>query len=101
MLIVEKLITKIWIGPLCKLFGKFSQAFYDRKYYCSFKKQEEIVVLEIVSQVKRELPRLSGHKLYKCIYHSLHYRRKCGFKIHRTIQSRDDKDVGRERPERV
>jgi len=71
MLIVEKLITKIWIGPLCKLFGKFSQAFYDRKYYSSLKEQEEIVVLELVAQVRRELPGLGGHKLYKCIYQPL------------------------------
>lgn len=56
------------IGPLCKLFGKSRQAFYDRKYYYSLKEQEEIVVLELVAQVRRELPGLGGHKLYKCIY---------------------------------
>jgi hypothetical protein len=56
MLIIEKHITKMGIGPLCKLFGKSRQAFYDRKYYCSLKEQEEIVVLELVAQVRRELP---------------------------------------------
>jgi len=71
MLIKEKHITRMGIGPLCKLFGKSRQAFYDRKYYLSEKEEEEIVVLELVAQVRRELPGLGGHKLYKCIYQPL------------------------------
>ena len=71
MLIIEKHITKMGIGPLCKLFGKSRQAFYNRKYFSSLKEQEEIIVLELVAQVRRELPGLGGHKLYKCIYQPL------------------------------
>lgn len=71
MLIKEKHITRMGVGPLCKLFGKSRQAFYRRKYFLSAKEQEEIIVLEMVAQVRRELPGLGGHKLYKCIYQPL------------------------------
>ena len=71
MLIKEKHITRMGVGPLCKLFGKSRQAFYDRKHYFTEKEQEEIVVLELVAQVRRELPGLGGHNLYKCIYQPL------------------------------
>lgn len=59
------------VGPLCKLFGKSRQAFYDRKYYFSAQQEHEVIVLELVAQVRRELPGLGGHKLYKCIYQPL------------------------------
>lgn len=71
MLIKEKHITRMGVGPLCKLFGKSRQAFYSRKYFFSAKEQEETIVLELVAQVRRELPGLGGHKLYKCIYQPL------------------------------
>jgi putative transposase len=59
------------VGPLCKLFGKTRAAFYDRKNYFSEQEQHEMLVLELVAQVRRELPGLGGHKLYKCIYQPL------------------------------
>ena len=68
MLIREKHITRMGIRPLCKLFGKSLQAFYDRKYYSWAQEQEEIIVLVLVVQVRREFSELGGHKLYKCIY---------------------------------
>lgn len=71
MLMKQKHITRMGIGPLCKLFGKSRQAFYDRKYYFSEKEQQELIVLELIAQVRRELPGLGGHKLYKCIYQPL------------------------------
>lgn len=71
MLIKQKHITRMGIGPLCKLFGKSRQAFYNRKYFFSKREQEEIIVLELVAQVRRELPGLGGHKLYRCIYKPL------------------------------
>lgn len=59
------------VGPLCKLFGKTRAAFYDRKNYYSERQQQDAIVLELVAQVRRELPGLGGHKLYKCIYQPL------------------------------
>jgi putative transposase len=71
MLIKEKHITRMGVGPLCKLFGKSRQAFYNKKWYLSEQEQQELVVLELVAQVRRELPGLGLHKLYKCIYQPL------------------------------
>jgi putative transposase len=68
------------VGPLCKLFGKTRAAFYDKKNYFSERKQQELNVLELVAQVRRELPGLGGHKLYRCIYQPL---RTNGIKIGR------------------
>lgn len=71
MLIKEKHITRMGVGPLCKLFGKSRQAFYKKERYLSDVEQTELIVLELVAQVRRELPGLGGHKLYKCIYRPL------------------------------
>ena len=71
MLIKEKHITRMGVGPLCKLFGKSRQAFYQKKWHLSDQEQQELVVLELVAQVRRELPGLGLHKLYKCIYQPL------------------------------
>lgn len=59
------------VGPLCRLFGKSRQAFYDRKRNLSEKEQLEVMVVELIRQVRRELPGLGGHKMYKCIFQPL------------------------------
>jgi putative transposase len=59
------------VGPLCRLFGKSRQAFYNRNWDLSEQEQTEIMVVELIRQVRRELPGLGGHKVYKCIYQPL------------------------------
>lgn len=59
------------VGPLCRLFGKSRQAYYDRKWDLSAKEQNEIIVVELIRQVRRDLPGLGGQKLYKCIFQPL------------------------------
>ena len=59
------------VGPLCRLFGKSRQSFYKRKWELGEKEQREIMVVELVRQVRRELPGLGGHKMYKCIFQPL------------------------------
>lgn len=59
------------VGPLCRLFGKSRQAFYNRNWDLSEQEQTEIMVVELIRQVRRELPGLGGHKMYKCIYQPL------------------------------
>jgi transposase InsO family protein len=56
------------VGPLCRLFGKSRQAYYDHLRHCSRQEEQEEIVIEMVHQVRRELPGLGGHKLYKCLY---------------------------------
>ena len=50
MLIKEKHITRMGVGPLCRLFGKSRQAFYHRKHSFLEKEQQELIVLELVAQ---------------------------------------------------
>ena len=71
LLIKEKRITKMGVRPLCRLLGKSRQAFYKRAWVLSDTEQKELVVLELVAQIRRELPGLGLHKLYKCIYQPL------------------------------
>jgi len=71
MLIKEKHITRMGVGPLCKLFGKSRQAFYKKKWFITDQEQREMIVLELIAQVRRELPGLGLHKLYRCIYQPL------------------------------
>lgn len=59
------------VGPLCRLFGKSRQAYYQKEYYLSDVEQMELIVLELVALVRRELPGLGLHKLFKCIYQPL------------------------------
>jgi putative transposase len=68
------------IGPLCRLFGKSRQAFYNREWHFAEKEEVEIKVLELVAQVRRELPGLGIHKLYRILFQPL---RTNGLKIGR------------------
>lgn len=52
------------IGRLCKLFGKSRQAYYKRNYFNEEKLQDEMLALELVAGIRRELPGIGVHKLY-------------------------------------
>ena len=52
------------IGRLCKLFGKTRQAFYKRQEYFEEQYQIEVIVLEMIALLRRELPGLGTRKLY-------------------------------------
>lgn len=67
-LIKEKRITRMGVGPLCKLFGKSRQAYYKKNWALSDEEQEDMIVLDMVAQVRRELPGLGLRKLYMCLY---------------------------------
>ena len=63
-MIQEKGLTKVSVGRLCKLFGKSRQAYYRKKWCTDKQVREERIVLELVSEVRRELPMLGTRKLY-------------------------------------
>lgn len=56
------------VGPLCKLFGKTRQAYYNHIWHLCDKGSQDDIALEMVRLVRRDLPGLGGHKLYKCLY---------------------------------
>ena len=59
--------TKLGIGRLCVLFGKTRHAFYDKNWYLEEKYEAEYIVLELVAQIRRELPKIGTPKLYHMI----------------------------------
>jgi transposase InsO family protein len=63
----QKKLAKMSIGRLCKLFGKSRQAFYKREEYFEEQYQVQLIVLELVAQLRRELPGLGTKKLYWCL----------------------------------
>jgi len=56
------------VGPLCILFGKTRQAYYDHIWHLCDRNAQDDIALEMVRLVRRELPGLGGHKPYKCLY---------------------------------
>jgi len=61
-------VTRMGVGPLCKLFGKSRQAYYDHIWHLHDHTDQENLAVDMVRLVRRELPGLGGHKLYKCLY---------------------------------
>ena len=59
------------IEPLCRMFGKSRQAYYQKEIHLSKTGQMEEIVLELVAQIRRELPGLGLHNLYRCLYQPL------------------------------
>ncbi len=59
--------TKIGIGRLCMLFGKTRHAFYDKAWHLQEKADLHHLVLELVAQIRREIPRIGTPKLYRML----------------------------------
>jgi putative transposase len=52
------------IGRLCKLFGKSRQAYYKRNDFNEERQYAEMIALELVAGIRRELPGTGIHKLH-------------------------------------
>lgn len=64
-------IAKVGVGHLCKLFGKSRQAFYQKEQYLAEQTSEGMLVLDLVAAIRREIPGLGTHKLYRLLEPSL------------------------------
>jgi putative transposase len=64
----EKKLVKIDVGRLCKLFGKSRQAFYARQGFYNEQYHIHQIVLELVAQIRRDLPGLGTKKLYRLLH---------------------------------
>ena len=51
------------IDALCRLFGNSRQAYYERQHYVYVKSVQEDVILSLVSEVRKDFPRMGGRKL--------------------------------------
>jgi transposase InsO family protein len=52
------------VGRLCKLFGKSRQAYYKRNEFITETQKDEMIALELVVGIRRELPGIGVHKLH-------------------------------------
>ena len=55
------------VGRLCMLFGRTRHAFYDRLWFLKQRDDEHILVLEMVAEIRREIPRIGTGKLYQML----------------------------------
>jgi len=51
------------IDALCRLFGRSRQAYYERSHYVSVKNLQEDIILSLVSDVRKDFPRMGVRKL--------------------------------------
>lgn len=64
---MKTVFAGVGVGRLCKLFGKTRHAYYDKNWYLKQRYNDEKIVLEMLLQIKREIPILST----KVIYHMI------------------------------
>jgi putative transposase len=55
------------VGRLCMLFGRTRHAFYDRLWFFKQREESHILVLEMVAEIRREIPRIGTGKLYQML----------------------------------
>lgn len=59
--------TKIGVERLCRQFGKTRQSFYEKSLHYEERLEEEFIVIEMVSEIRREMPKIGTHKLYQML----------------------------------
>lgn len=58
---------KIGVRKLCRLFGKTRHAFYDRDWREEKQSIEQAIVLRLVNEIRKDMPRLGTDKLHLLI----------------------------------
>ena len=58
---------KISVDAICALFGKTRQAYYQRLGYGYKERAEEDIILEIIADIRRDMGRIGGRKLWHAI----------------------------------
>lgn len=61
---MKESFTSVGIGRLCGLFGKTRHAYYNKQWYLKEKDEQNVIVLEMVHLLRREMPKLGTRKLY-------------------------------------
>lgn len=56
--------ANVGVGQLCRLFGKTRHAYYDKNWFLEKSEYEAIVALEMVAELRREIPKIGTHKLH-------------------------------------
>lgn len=64
---LKTLYAKVGVERICKLFGKTRHAYYDRLWYQKTKYDHEQIVLEMLLELKREMPGAGIPTLYELL----------------------------------
>jgi transposase InsO family protein len=64
---MREIFVSVGVGRLCKLFGKTRHAFYDKNWYLNQRYSDEKIMLELLLQIRREIPVLSTKVIYQMI----------------------------------
>jgi len=60
---MKQLHPSIGLGKLCRLFGKTRQAFYDHFWRGNDEQLQEGIIIDLVKQVRKSLPKVGTLKL--------------------------------------
>ncbi|MBK3517838.1 IS3 family transposase [Carboxylicivirga sp. N1Y132] len=60
---LRKVYPKVGVERLCGLFGKTRHAYYDKLWFSNKRESEQMMVLEMVKMMRREMPKLGTRKL--------------------------------------
>lgn len=60
---MKQLYPSIGLGKLCRLFGKTRQAFYDHCWRVNDDQLQEAVIIDLVNEVRKSLPKVGTLKL--------------------------------------
>jgi putative transposase len=61
---MKQCFTKTGIGRLCELFGKTRHAFYEKNWYKEKRYSDELIIFELLLELKREIPVQSTKSIY-------------------------------------
>ncbi len=64
-------LTRVGVGRLCKLFGKTRHAYYDMLWHKQERWDDEQVIVELLHELQREIPRLSSKKIHQILSSTL------------------------------
>jgi len=64
---MREIFVSVGVGRLCKLFGKTRHAFYDKNWYLKQRYSDEKIMVELLLQIRREIPVLSTKVIYQMI----------------------------------
>lgn len=56
---------------LCRLFGYIRQSFYASQQYLTHQNHDQLLVLDLVAAIRRDIPGLGSHKFYRLLEPSL------------------------------
>jgi putative transposase len=60
---MKELYPSIGLGKLCRLFGKTRQGFYDYSWRQTDDQMQEALIVELVANIRKSLPKVGGLKL--------------------------------------